>query len=387
LVDFGTLALIGACGLAGPFLASAAGGSIPVVVGEILAGVLVGTSGIGAIDPTQPTLAFLSDIGFAMLMFSVGMSVPVRDERLRAALGRGGAAAIVVGLAAAPAGILAARISGPDHAALYAVILASSSAAIALPILEERRLEGRNVLIVMAQVTIADVVAILAVPFALEPSKAGSVIVGTLLIIASTIAFFGVMRLLRRTEWFHEMRRQSKLRRWALDLRIPLMVLFFLAWLAKGTGSSILIAGFGSGLVVAIIGGPKRLSTEVLGIGQGFFIPLFFVLLGARLDIRALVSDPSVLALAGALIGLNLAIHAGGALITRQRLGAGMVAAAQMGVPAAVVTLGLSQHILDPGEGAAIMAAAMISLGACAIGAVAMERAKRGHPSSDRRPA
>ncbi len=41
--------------------------------------------------------------------------------------------------------------------------------------------------------------------------------------------------------------------------------------------------------MVASIGGPKRLSNEVLGIAGGFFIPLFFVVLGARLDLRGLV--------------------------------------------------------------------------------------------------
>ena len=48
------------------------------------------------------------------------------------------------------------------------------------------------------------------------------------------------------------------------------------------------MAGFGVGLVVAAIGGPKRLSREVLGLGQAFLVPLFFVLLGARIDLRAL---------------------------------------------------------------------------------------------------
>ena len=82
-----------------------------------------------------------------------------------------------------------------------------------------------------------------------------------------------------------------------------LIILFGLSWIAQRTGASLLIAGFGAGLMVAATGGPKRLSTEVLGVGGGFFIPLFFVVLGASINLRGLVQDP-------ALIGLALAIAA-----------------------------------------------------------------------------
>jgi len=43
------------------------------------------------------------------------------------------------------------------------------------------------------------------------------------------------------------------------------------------------------------IGGPKRLSTEVLGVAGGFFVPLFFVVLGARLDLRGVFAHPDML--------------------------------------------------------------------------------------------
>jgi Kef-type K+ transport system membrane component KefB len=70
-------------------------------------------------------------------------------------------------------------------------------------------------------------------------------------------------------------------------------------------GTSVLIAGFGAGLMVAVIGGPKRLSTQVRGVAEGFFIPLYFVVLGARLDLAGLVRDPAMLALvASALVSL-----------------------------------------------------------------------------------
>src|SRR5205085_11757232 len=62
---------------------------------------------------------------------------------------------------------------------------------------------------------------------------------------------------------------RSKQRRWALDLRLSLLVLFTLAWIAQRSGTSILIAGFGAGVAVAVLGGPKRLSTQVRGVAEG----------------------------------------------------------------------------------------------------------------------
>jgi Kef-type K+ transport system membrane component KefB len=103
----------------------------------------------------------------------------------------------------------------------------------------------------------------------------------------------------------------------------------------------VLLGGFGMGLVVAGIGGPKRLSAQVRGVAEGFFVPLFFVVLGARLDVRALVEHPDLLLVTVALIVLNLVIHALAALATHQPPSAGLIATAQLGVPAAVVQIGL----------------------------------------------
>ena len=64
---------------------------------------IIGRTGLDAVDPTDPTVAFLSDVGFAMLMFTVGAHIPLRDPRLPASL-RSGAVAAGVVLLLAPLG-------------------------------------------------------------------------------------------------------------------------------------------------------------------------------------------------------------------------------------------------------------------------------------------
>jgi Kef-type K+ transport system membrane component KefB len=367
-VSFGILLAIVLAGLGGPLLGLSERRFVPVVIGEIAAGVLVGKTGLEIVDPGEPTIAFLGEVGFAMLMLTVGMHLPLRDPRLVASLRDGAVLAAIVGVLAVPAGFAAAAIAGTSHAAVYAVVLASGSAAVLLPALQETKAEGPDVLAVMAQVTIADVVTILSVPIVLQPQRTLHVLTGSVLVAVAVAALYGVGRLLAGHRWVDRVRRMSKQRHWALDLRLSLLVLFLLAWIAQKSGTSVLIAGFGAGVTVALIGGPKRLSTQMRGVADGFFIPLYFVVLGATLDLSGLVSDPAMIALTGALAGLNVAIHLVAVAVVRRPLSAGLTATAQLGVPAAVASLGLSERVLSGPVATAIVAAAVVSLGVCTVG-------------------
>jgi Kef-type K+ transport system membrane component KefB len=367
-MSFATLTVIVLAGLGGPLLGLVGHRFVPIVVGEIVAGILVGPNLLHAVDPADVTVSFLGEIGFAMLMLTVGMHLPLRDRRLIASLRGGALLAAIVAVLAVPAGLLAADIAGAGHAAVYAVLLASGSAAVLLPAIEELGIGGAEVMTLMAQVTIADVVTILSVPIVLQPGRVAHAALAGLLVAAGALVLLGAARLLGGREWVHRVRRLSKQRNWALDLRLSLLVLFVLAWIAQKGGTSVLIAGFGAGVMVAVIGGPKRLSTQMRGVADGFFIPLYFVVLGAHLDLSGLVSHPALLELAGALAALNVLIHVLAAALARRPAAAGLAASAQLGVPAAIASIGLTEHVLSSAVATAIIAAAVVSLGVCTVG-------------------
>jgi len=367
-VNFGTLTVIVLAGLGGPLLGLTGQRFVPVVIGEVLAGVIFGKTGLGVVHTSDTTVAFLGEVGFAMLMLTAGMHLPLRDKRLAASLRSGAVLAVIVGLLAVPAGIAAAAIAGTSHAAIYAVLLASGSAAVLLPAFQETGVSGPDAMAVMAQVTIADVVTILSVPIVLQPARTIHALLGTTLVAIAVLSLLGLARLLRGRSWVSRVRARSQERHWALDLRLSLLVLFFLAWVAQKSGTSVLIAGFGAGLMVALIGGPERLSTQMRGVADGFFIPLYFVVLGAQLDLHGLVEDPSMLALAGALALLNVVIHVVAVALTRRPPSAGLAASAQLGVPAAIASLGLAEGVLSDAVATAIVAASLVSLGVCTLG-------------------
>lgn len=376
-MDFGVLALIVLAGLAGPLLGAGRNAFVPVVIGEILAGVIVGRTGLEAVDPTDPTVVFLSDVGFAMLMFTVGAHIPLRDPRLPASLRSGAVAAVAVLLLSPLGGVAAAWFAGTGDAAVYAVILGSGSAAAVVTMTTEARLTGPQALTVIGQVTIADVVTILAISLVLQPDRVANAALGGALVAAGAVAVYLLAHWIYRKGWAHRVRRRSKQRRWALDLRLSLLVLFALSWIAQESGTSVLVAGFGAGLLVAALGGPQRLFTQVRGVADGFFVPLFFVVLGARLQLGALIEHPSILRLTVALLILNVAIHLLAAGLTRQRASAALIATAQLGVPAAVVTLGLQEEVLNAAQGAAIITAALASLLIATLGTTLLARETR----------
>jgi Kef-type K+ transport system membrane component KefB len=384
-MDFGTLVVIVLAGLGGPLLALGRR-FVPVVLGELLAGIIVGPSVLGAVDPTDGTLVFLAGIGFAMLMLTVGMHLPLRDRRLAASARTGALLAGIVCVLAVPAGVLAAEVAGTAHAAVYAVVLASGSAAVLLPAVQEAGLEGAEVMTAMAQVTIADIITVLSVPIVLQPARAEHAALGIALVAAAAALLLGLVRLLAPSARVRRIRRLSAQRHWALDLRLSLLVLFLLAWIAQKGGTSILIAGFGAGLVIALVGGPERLSTQMRGIADGFFIPLYFVLLGARLDLGGLVGDPSMLALAGVLAALNVLIRLLASTLLRRGPAGALAASAQLGVPAAVATLGLAEHLLSSVIATAIVASALISLAVCTFGVELLERGTDVRPAAGAQP-
>jgi len=383
-VSFGILALVVLAGLVGPLLSALAPSLLPVVVGEIAAGVVIGSSGFGWLDANNSTVAFFGAVGFAMLMFTAGLHVPVREPALLRVVRRGALAALIGAGLAVPAGWTISALTPGAHTAIYALLLASGSAAILMPGLQERGLmEDRRALTVMAWVALADIAAIVSVPLVLRPGHAARAALGGLGVAACIVGLYGLTRLLTGRTWVRQVRRWSKRRHWALDLRLSLLVLFVLAWVAQSVGTSVLIAGFGVGLMVAAIGGPKRLTRQVVGVAQGFMIPIFFVVLGANIDLRALGTHPILIALAALLAACNAAVHVLAALLTRQSLGAGFAATAQLGVPAAVVALGFQEHVLTAGIGSAIVAAALASLPMTAAGVTLLgRRAARAQPAA-----
>ena len=317
-----------------------------------------------------------------MLMFAAGMHVPIRQPELVRQLGRGAvAAAIAAVLAVARRDRGHADRGRPPRRRSTRVVLASGSAAVLVPSLDEaglldasrrarrrraggdrrrrgdRRRAARRSSRTAPSARCSAPLAVAACAAALSSADAGA-------------------RRRRTGSAGCAGSRSGAPGRSTCGSRCSCSSRS--AGSRRGSGTSILIAGFAVGLVVAATGGPKRLSRQVTGVAQGFFVPLFFVVLGARIDIRALGTDGVLIELAVLLVAFDVAARLAAALLTRQPAAAGLAATVQLGVPAAVVALGLTLGVVSPGAGAAIMVAALVSIGISGAGVSLLQRLAAG---------
>jgi Kef-type K+ transport system membrane component KefB len=378
-----TLGLLVVVGLVGPLLASIPHLRVPVVVGELLIGIVLGRTGFGVIDDTNPTLVLLANVGFALVMFVVGTHVPVHDRTLHSAIPWALARAVLVGAVAAGLGAGIAAIFSTAHAALYAVLMASSSAAVALPVIDGLGLKkGPQVLSVTAQIAIADTACIVLLPLVIDPSRAPKAALGTVAVAACAGVVYVVLWYANRKGWRKRLHHISEEHRWAMELRISLAILFGLSALAAKTHVSIMLAGFALGLVLAAIGEPRRLARQLFGVTEGFFSPLFFVWLGASLQVRDLGAHPWLILL-GVALGVGAVIaHAAGSVL-KQPPALAILSAAQLGVPVAAATIGTQTHLLRPGEPAALMLGALLTIAATSVAGITVTRVKSAAPESD----
>lgn len=387
-MTFATLALLVLVGLAGPVLSARRAWRIPVIAGELAAGLAIGSTGFGWVDAAEPTFTLLAQLGFGLIMLVIGSHIPIRDTVVRAAVGRGAAGAAIVAAVAVALGVGAALLFGTSHGAVYAVLIASSSAALVLPMLQSLDISADSAPQLIAQIAIADVACIVALPLVLQPERVPLVALGGVGIAVVGVLLVVLLRRLgtHRLRVLHEV---SESRRFALELRFSLLALFGLAGIAQFTHVSVMMAGFTLGLVLSAVGQPRRLARQLFGMTEGFFGPLFFVWLGASINLRDLGSHPQMILLGLVLGAAAIIAHLAGR-ITGLPWTQAVASAGQLGVPVAAVALGVETKALLPGEGAAILLGALVAVVAssAAVAVVSRRNAASSPPASpEERPA
>jgi Kef-type K+ transport system membrane component KefB len=370
---FAQLTILMLAGLAGPLLAFGRRGLIPVVIGELIAGFVLGHTGFGVIDSAAQPLPVLSAIGFAMLMFTAGTHVDIGSPAIRQGFARGVLALAVVAVTAVPIGLLLDHSLAIGHPALIAVIITGSSAAIAFPIIEERKLAGPNVAFLIAWVALADSVTVVIMPLTLAKSGSPLEAIGgdAAIIVVGVLALLAANRV-RNDGVIGQMRDESLQRGWAWQVRISLVLLLGLSAIAQETGASTLVAGFLGGMILVRLRESDRLALQFTGVANGFFVPLFFVLLGAELNLRALLTSPSRILLAIGLVCAAVITHVIAARVAGHErfIATGLAASAQLGMPAAAASLGLTSGLLTSADAAALVAGGVLTLIPATIGSL-----------------
>jgi Kef-type K+ transport system membrane component KefB len=353
------LAWLIVAGLAGPLLRIPKRWGIPVAVGELLIGTIFGASGFRKIPFENPTLKLLATVGFALLMFAVGSHINYRSITKKSF-----EKAIWILLSNFLLSILLGLII--DHLVhftnwkLLAVISFSSSAALVIPILERFK-PSESISILITQVTVADAIAFVALPFFTQRNRRLQAIEGALLVLAASTLLFFVLKWAKSKGWLERTHDLSKEDHLGLELRISLALLLLVATLAQHFHASVMIAGFSLGVAIASVGVPRRLARQLFGVSEGFFAPLYFVWLGASIDIRQTFHSRDAILLALLLCVGAVVAHAPSALFGQPKKLI-FLSSAQLGIPAAAVTLGSANGVLTRAQSGAIMMSALVTI-------------------------
>ena len=366
------LALVILLGLLGPLLALPKRFGIPVALGEILIGAVVGKSGFDLLPHEQPVLQVFSSIGFALVMMLVASHIDLRavfnSKVVVPALGNiAGSAIVALGLA-----VFVAGQTGLRQPALLAVLFVSSSAAVILPAVSSTK-PLKQYAVFVAQVAFADLIAIVALPIVASGTDGLKTALGAIALAILALVAYLLLRKADSSGLWNRMRAVSRERRFGLELRISLLLLLAAATLAQQLAVSIMLAGVAVGLAIGVNGFPKRLSKQLFAVSEGLFAPVFFVLLGAGIDFRAVFGNVELLTFALCLAVAAIVAHLFPTLLGLPARYA-LISSAQLGVPAAAVQLGQSAGFLTPGQGAAIMLAAMLTLAVTTFSVAGLKR-------------
>lgn len=363
-----TLAWLIGAGFLGPVITALSKNLVPVALGELIIGVVLGQSGANVVPIHWQSLQLISSIGFALMMMTVGSHINLPNLANRKVLPKAISFLALVVLASLPATLVIAKVTHFHHIMLLMLLTASSSAAVILPSLNLPKNLSPMLSAYIAQVSLSDFLALLLLPIALASGGASRRLIGSGLVAAMALALYLFLHWLDRSGRHAKIANTSKLEHLGLELRFSMLILLVITGIAIKYNVSPMVAGFAIGLVLGAVGLPRRLGKQLFAVSEGFFTPIFFVVLGAELDIKAALTQSRLMEMAVLIFFANLIAHMATRLVN-QPLALGITASAQLGVPVAAVTMGQASGAITAGQGGAIMLAALLSILATIIAA------------------
>lgn len=274
----------------------------PSVVGELIAGILLGGSALGILDPADPVIHSLGQLGVMVLLFEIGLHTDVR-----ALLNVGGAAlaVAVVGVALPFAfgyGVCAALGLSPIPSIVAGAALTATSIGISARTLSDLgQLNTSEGQIVLGAAVIDDVIGLIILSVVAGIVGGESVSIGSIALTTSiAIGFIAVALLLGSLIIPPFFRFIDRVERTGTLGIAGLAFAFLLAWLAAAAGSATIIGAFAAGLILYRTPQRTRIEAATTSLGH-FFTPIFFAAVGASVDL-AVFRDSRALAIGGALL-------------------------------------------------------------------------------------
>lgn len=344
--------------------------AVPEVVLLLVFGVLLGPSVLNLAHPNSIVTA-LSDLGLTYLMFLAGTEIDVtvmRQGHAGLAVGSwltSAVLALVVGVILHTSGLVLDSV-------VVALCLTTTALTTLLPVLRDAAVLdtpfGPVILSVGAIGEFGPVVAV-ALLLTQRDARLTALLLALFVFIAVVASLLAVqvhpptfVLLLRRH--LHSTAQ--------LPVRIAMLLVILLVYLALRLSLDVLLGAFAAGVVVRLfIRGEDRqqVSSKLEAIGFGFLIPIFFIESGITFDLHALIHRPKVLLLVPvfALLflftrGLPTLLFFRRVLSRAQTQGLAILASTGLPLILVITTIGVDEHKMKPQNAAALVAAGMLSV-------------------------
>lgn len=300
--------------------------SVPTAVAEIVAGILLGKSAFNIVQETS-SLTLLSSLGVIILMFLSGMEI--NFDFFKKAPGqkkRDAKSPVSIAVLSFTAVIITAFILGVilyfmglfSDILLATILFSTIALGVVIATLKEKEILGRPMgQTILLTAVLGEVIPMLALTFyaSIYGHNAGRLWLIVLLFLAAII-------LLRRFRqpyvWFNNVSKATT----QLDIRLAFFLIFTLVTVAESVGAENILGAFLAGMVMKLLEPSEATQEKLTSIGYGFFIPIFFIMTGVRLDLKSLFANKTALALIPILVACFIIAKLPTTLIYRRRFNA-----------------------------------------------------------------
>lgn len=280
---------------------------LPVVVAEILMGIIIGNSFLGLVHKDE-MLNILSTLGFIFLMFLSGLEIDFsafkKDTRKRQGIDKNEKnlpshlqlALTVFSLVMVLSIILAFAfkwLGFVDDVLLMVIIISTISLGVVVPTLKEmnimRTTIGQFILLVAVLADLFTMV-LLTIYGGINGEGGGSIWLSAILIVFTAI-FYLLGSVFKRLNFMQRLMGGTT----QIGIRAIFALIILLVALAEGVGAEYILGAFLAGVVVSLLKPDEEIIHTLDSFGYGFFIPIFFIMVGVDLDIPSLIKEPSLL--------------------------------------------------------------------------------------------
>lgn len=355
---------------------------LPIVIGEILAGIIIGKSGFDLLD-TSEILDFLAEFGFAYLMFLAGLELNFdlvtrfsAKSSLRETLMQPMPMAFTVFALTFLLALLGSfglqQLGAVENPLLMGLILSTTSLGLVTPVLKEQDLmssEYGQFLLVAA--SIADFVTLLLLTVVIAAKSQGLTL--DLLLIPVLLIVFGVVAVIGYRLSGIKVLQQlvHDLSHATAQIRVRGALALMVAWvvLAETLGVELILGAFLAGAIANLVARSSiKETTEKLDpIGYGFFIPIFFFMVGAELDLSMITESPGAILLIPELLVLAYVVKIVPTLLMQPKFGwqnslaGGFLLSSRLSLIIAAAAIALEIGAISPAVEADIIVVAVIT--------------------------